>query len=157
MEKKRAAILMTTTGCWVQIRMEHKPGFKSQKSGVSSEQVAQTSCFPRSAAFLVGAWEVGGWRRHCLVCLRPRCRKLAQGLAPRSVQSRSLEAAGVRCAPATILERACPLPLPTAHCSRLSSAAAAHWLFGFSNFASSMGTLCFTSVSLIVKLKSDRT
>jgi len=38
----------------------------------------------------------------------------------------------------------------------LSSAAAVHWLFGFSNFASSMGTLCFTSVSFIVKLKSDR-
>jgi len=40
---------------------------------------------------------------------------------------------------------------------RLPSAATVHWFFGFSNLASSMGTLCLTSVSLMVKLKSDRT
>ena len=66
------------------------------------------------------------------------------------------------CAGEEVLAQGCAVPEDLCHlhhrtCPRLSSAAAAHWLFGFSNFASSMGTLCFTSVSLMVKLKSDRT
>ena len=48
MGKKRAAILIMPTECWVEIRMKHKPGLRSQKAGVRSQKRVGVLLIPQS-------------------------------------------------------------------------------------------------------------